>query len=170
MKNSILIAYASKKGSTKEIAQAICSSLKDMNIEADIKDISQIADINDYDTLILGSSVYYGMWQKSFVKFLLKNKDTLCQKFVWLFSSGPTGEEKPLDITKGWLVPAKQKELIGYIKPVEIKLFHGKLDLKCLNVFEKLIIKKVDAPFGDYRVWDSITSWASSIGKYILNK
>ncbi|MFH1693414.1 MAG: flavodoxin domain-containing protein [Bacillota bacterium] len=67
MKNSVLIAYASKKGSTKEIAEEIYSCLMDMNIKVAIKDVSRVENLNDYDTLIIGSAVYYGMWQKSFI-------------------------------------------------------------------------------------------------------
>jgi len=100
---------------------------------------------------------------------LSRNKETLCKKNIWIFSSGPTGLEKPIDITKGWLLPAKQKQLIDIIQPVGIEIFHGNLDRKHMNLFEKFIIKKVNTPFGDFRVWDDIRSWSSSIGKFMLN-
>ena len=88
---------------------------------------------------------------------------------IWIFSSGPTGIGKPTDITEDWLFPAKQKQLIDTIQPVEIVLFHGNLDRKHMNFFEKFIINKVNGAFGDFRVWDDIKSWSTSIGKFILN-
>ena len=68
------------------------------------------------------------------------------------------------------MLPTKHKELIEYIQPIEIKLFHGKVESNHMNLFEKFIIKKVDSPIGDYRDWESIASWASNIGRYMQSK
>jgi len=82
---------------------------------------------------------------------------------VWLFSSGPTGEGDPVTLTKGWRFPTAQKSIADRIHPRDIAVFNGILDMEKLNFAEKLIIKGVKAPVGDFRDWDAITDWAASI-------
>jgi menaquinone-dependent protoporphyrinogen oxidase len=41
--------------------------------------------------------------------------------------------------------------------------FGGELALKKLNLPEKLIVKGLKAPIGDFRDWDTIESWAAVI-------
>ena len=49
------------------------------------------------------------------------------------------------------------------IGPRDIALFHGALDMEKLGLGEKLIIKAIHSPNGDFRDWDAITDWAASI-------
>jgi len=49
------------------------------------------------------------------------------------------------------------------IQPHDIAFFHGVLDMKKLNLAEKLIVKALKAPVGDFRDWDVIASWAEDI-------
>ena len=49
------------------------------------------------------------------------------------------------------------------IRPRDIAVFHGTVDMEKLNFIEKSMIKNVKAPIGDFRDWDAITSWAVMI-------
>ena len=49
------------------------------------------------------------------------------------------------------------------IQPRYIILFHGAIDMKQLRPLEKLVIKIVKPPVGDFRDWCAITSWAQTI-------
>ena len=113
--------------------------------------------------MVLGSAVYAGMWRKPAVAFLVANENALAERPVWIFSSGPTGEGDPVELVKGWRFPEAHRAVADRIKPREMAVFHGAIDTSKLNLFEKLITKMVKAPAGDYRDWDAITAWASSI-------
>jgi menaquinone-dependent protoporphyrinogen oxidase len=60
-------------------------------------------------------------------------------------------------------LPTAQQPIADRIRPRDTAVFHGVLDMKKLNLAEKLIIKGIKAPIGDFRDWDAIASWAAAI-------
>lgn len=163
MKEKILIAYAGKYGSTKEIADKVGSVLRQAGVEAEVLPAQQVPDLNPYRAVILGSAVYAGFWRKEAVRFLKTHESALAKKAVWLFSSGPTGKGDANSLLKGWRFPKGQQPIADRIRPRDIAVFHGNLDAGKLNFFEKWIIGRVKAPIGDFRDWDAIASWSKSI-------
>ena len=63
---------------------------------------------------------------------------------------------------EGWFYPKSLQPIVERIQPQDITCFGGKLSLETLNPFEKWIIKKVEAPEGDFRNWETIEQWATS--------
>jgi menaquinone-dependent protoporphyrinogen oxidase len=166
MKNTVLVAYASKYGSTREIAEAIVETLSKNEIQADLRSADSVKDIQGYKGVILGSAIYVGQWPKSAVSLLKKNQEKLTGMPVWLFSSGPSGEGNPLQLVDGVRFPPSLKTLIENIHPQDIAVFHGDINLNKINAMEKWAIKNVvKKPFGDYRDWDSIYRWTSSVAE-----
>jgi menaquinone-dependent protoporphyrinogen oxidase len=159
----ILVTYATKYGATKEIAEKIGEVLRQAGLQTDVISVDQARDLTPYKAVILGSAVYIGKWRKEAVEFLKKNAQALAERPVWLFSSGPTGEGDPVELVKGWHIPGELQPLVEQIKPRDIAVFHGSLDNERMNMVEKWMIKNVKAPVGDFRDWDAITAWATSI-------
>lgn len=163
MDRQVLVAYATKYGATAEIAQKIGEALRQAGLPADVLPADRVGDLSAYQAVVLGSAVYIGQWRKEAVKFLTANETALAEKPVWLFSSGPTGQGDPVELTQGWRFPGKLQPIADRIKPRDIALFHGVLDGDKLNFIEKWMIKNVKAPIGDFRDWKVITSWAAAI-------
>jgi len=82
---------------------------------------------------------------------------------VWLFSSGPTGEGDPVALLQDWHFPKALQPIADRIRPRDIAVFHGAVNMKKLNLIEKWMLKNVKAPLGDFRDWEAITSWATAI-------
>ena len=164
MAKNILVTYASKYGATKEIAQKIAEVLCQAGLQVDVFPIDSTLDLTPYKAIVLGSAVYVGKWQKEAVSFLQTHEKALAGRPVWLFSSGPTGEGNPVQLVEGLRFPAVLQPVIDGIHPRDIAVFHGYINRDKLNFIEKWAIKSlVKKPFGDFRQWDSITSWATSI-------
>jgi menaquinone-dependent protoporphyrinogen oxidase len=163
----VLVAYATKYGATAEIAEKISQVLRQAGLRTDVLPADRVSDLTLYKAVVLGSAVYIGKWRKEAVKFLQVNETALAEKLVWLFSSGPTGEGDPLELTQGWRLPGKLQPVADRIAPRDIAIFHGALDANKLNLIEKWMIKKVEAPVGDFRDWEAITSWATAIGNVL---
>ena len=72
---------------------------------------------------------------------------------MWLFSSGPTGEGDPVELMKGFRFPEALQPIADHIRPRDIAFFHGALDMKELSLPERLIVKGIKAPLGDFRDW-----------------
>lgn len=164
MDTQILVTYATKHGATAEIAEKIGQVLKEAGLSVDVNSVDKVGDLDAYRAVVLGSAVYAGMWRNEAVDFLEANQNKLAEREVWLFSSGPTGEGDPVELMKGWSFPEAQRPIADRIGPRDIAFFHGEIDMDDLNLAEKLIVKGVKAPTGDYRDWEAITAWAAAIG------
>jgi menaquinone-dependent protoporphyrinogen oxidase len=164
MVKDVLVAYASKYGATQEIAEKIGDVLSQAGLQVDVFPVDSIRDLHPYKAVILGSAVYVGKWQKEAVEFLRTNEIILTARSVWLFSSGPTGHGDPVELVEGQRLPDSLQPLVDRIRPRDIAVFHGHINPAKINLIEKWAIKSlVKKPFGDFRDWDAISSWATSI-------
>jgi menaquinone-dependent protoporphyrinogen oxidase len=159
----VLVAYATKHGATAEIAERIGQVLRQAGVPADVLPTDRVSDLTPYKAVVLGSAVYIGQWQKRAATFLKANERALAERPVWLFSSGPTGEGDPVAFMKGRRFPEALQPIADRIRPRDIAVFHGALDVRKLNLLEKWLIGNVKVPLGDFREWDAITSWATAI-------
>lgn len=163
MEAKVLLAYASRSGSTAEIAERIAAVLRRRSIAVDLMPVTQVNQIEGYDAVILGSAVYYGSWRKEAARFLTAWEEALKGKKVWFFSSGPGGEGDPVALLDGWTFPPNQREIADRIQPRGTAVFHGVMDESKLSFLERWLLKKMDAPLGDFRDWDLIIGWAEGI-------
>jgi len=164
MDKSILVTYASKYGATREIAEKIGEDLRLAGLGVDVLPVDDVRELNHYQAVILGSAVYIGKWQKEAEAFLKANEASLAKRPVWIFSSGPSGEGNPIELVEGWLMPENLKPITDRIQPRDVTIFHGNINLDKLNFMEKFAVKNVvKKPFGDYRDWNMIRSWADGI-------
>lgn len=163
MDTQVLVTYATKYGATAEIAEKIGQVLGQAGLRTNVLPTDRVSDLHSYKAVVLGSAVYIGRWRKEAATFLKANEKVLAEQLVWLFSSGPTGEGNPVKLAEGWQFPKNLQSIAKNIKPRDIKLFHGNVDMKKLNFIHKFMIKKVEAPLGDFRDWGAITSWAMAI-------
>ncbi len=163
MQQKILIAYATRYGATEGIARRIGEILQAQGLSVEVLAADEAGTPGDYAAVVLGSAVYAGNWLKSAAEYLQSHEAALAQRPVWLFSSGPTGEGDPVELMKGWRFPETLQPIADRIQPRDIAFFGGVLDPSKMNFAEKLIIKAMKAPTGDFRDWDAIEAWAQGI-------
>jgi menaquinone-dependent protoporphyrinogen oxidase len=155
----VLVAYASKHGSTEGIARAIGERLTELGHGAETISVENALDLGGVDAVVLGSAVYAGSWMKGAVEFAERFAEGLSQLPVWLFSSGPLGTEVKDDEEQ----PRQLAELTETVRPRDHRMFFGALDRDGLGFAERMIVKAVKAPEGDFRDWDAIRTWADDI-------
>lgn len=170
MNTQVLVVYATKYGATAEIAEKIGQVLRQAGLRTDVLPTKRVSDLTPYKAIVLGSAVYIGQWRKEAVKFLQANEKMLAERQVWLFSSGPTGEGDPVELTKGWRFPETLQPIADRIQPCGIAVFHGYVNIRKLNFIEKWMLKNVGTPLDDFRDWEAITSWATSIANILKEK
>lgn len=161
----ILVAFGSKYGATAEIAEVIGQTLMDAGLQVDVIPAEQVQDPAPYAAVILGSAVYAGRWREEAVSFLEQHEALLRHRAVWLFSSGPTGEGDPVELMQGWRFPEAQRPLADRIGPRDIAFFHGLIDPDRLSLGERLLVRALRAPTGDFRDWEGICNWAGEIAR-----
>ncbi len=162
---NVLIAIASKHGATAEIGEIIQRVIAADGYQPHLREASEVTDLSPYDAVVLGSAVYAGNWRASARKFVNRHGQELRAMPFWIFSSGPLGPDQQTEDDMGPLINKRVAELT----PIEHKVFSGKLDPADLKLSEKIIVRMVKAPSGDYRDKNSIVEWAQSIGKYLVD-
>lgn len=156
---TILIAYASKHGATREIAEHIAEKLRQMGKETEIKAVDAVEHPERYEALVIGSAIYYGSWLKVATEWVHQNQAILAARPVWLFSSGPLG----IEVKDTEPQPKEIAEFQKTIGPRGQQLFFGAIDHDHLSFAERMMVKAVRAPEGDFRDWEAIDAWAASI-------
>jgi menaquinone-dependent protoporphyrinogen oxidase len=156
IKMRVLVTYASKHGSTHEVAERVAATIQNSGAEVDTLPVNQAEDPSRYDAVVIGSSVYYGRWMQEAVEFVARNRSELALRMVWLFSVGPLGhgaKTEPVDISR----------LVESTHAWGHHLFSGALNSKQLSIVERAIVKGVKAEYGDFRDWAEIEAWAARI-------
>lgn len=161
MSNKILIAYASKCGSTAEIAQKIGEVLSTHNLGVDVKPVGQITDVSGYQAVVIGSAIRFGQWLPEGVSFLKNNHDALQSKPTAMFTvhMQNTDDSTEARANRDLYVKAAREQ----ISPKVEKYFTGMIEMARLSFLERLVYKAVKAKDGDDRDWNDIQSWAESL-------
>jgi menaquinone-dependent protoporphyrinogen oxidase len=174
----ILVAYASRHGATKGIAERIAQTLERAGLEATMKPADDAGPIADYDAFVIGSAAYMGGWMGEATSFVRRNRDVLALRPVWLFSSGPIGTELVDAKGRDQLVASRPKEFEEFaraIQPRDEQVFFGAYDpdAEAVGVAEGLMARFMHfmpaarraLPSGDYRDWPAIEAWAEGIAR-----
>ncbi|MEV0321370.1 flavodoxin domain-containing protein [Streptomyces sp. NPDC050658] len=155
----VLVAYATKNGSTAEIARTITEVLRKEGLEPGMRQISAAGNVQSYDAVVLGSPIYGGRWHRDARRFVGHHAQSLAKRPVWLFSSGPldpSASERdipPVPFVRRILIRINAKEHIT---------FGGCLREGARGRVARMIIKSGKG--GDFRDFEQITAWAQGIG------
>ena len=155
---TVHVITATRHGSTPEIGEAIAGHLRERGWDAVAEDPVS-ADLQPGEPVVLGSPIYMGKWVKAGREIADRLAEEESGRAIWLFTVGPLGDPpKPDD-------PGPEKEVQEFARwhAISSRLFEGKLDRSQLNRRERLAVRAVKAPVGDFRPWDEIEAWAEEI-------
>jgi menaquinone-dependent protoporphyrinogen oxidase len=164
----VLVAVASKHGATAEIADALARGLADSpagaaaGLSAVVVAAQRRPNPLPYDAVLLGSAVYAGRWLDDARQYAALYADTLRQRRVWLFSSGPMGEPPfPADEPHDAAPTAALTGARGH------RVLPGRIDKSRLTFGERAMVTAMRAPVGDFRDWAEIAAWAGEVAAVI---
>jgi len=160
----VLVAFASRHGSTGEIAEAIAVELQRHGLDADRRAARDVHSLDGYDAIVLGSAVYMKRWLSDARHLLRRHKAALSERPFWIFSSGPFGE-KP---DPSWSEPPRVVRTAERLGARGHVVFGGRLPLEPSGFIEKAMVRDTAAEFRDLRDWDEIRTWASGVATAIL--
>jgi menaquinone-dependent protoporphyrinogen oxidase len=156
-----LVAYASRRGSTAEIAEAISGALRREGISVDCMAAEEVKSIDPYEAIVLGSAVYVKRWRGDAKHFLRKHRRALAQRPLWVFGSGPAGD--PAEDRPEWAEPTSVVEKVEKLGGRGHVVFGGRLPIAPRGPIEKAMVQNAPAEHRDRRDWDEIRAWAVSI-------
>jgi menaquinone-dependent protoporphyrinogen oxidase len=167
---SVLVAYASRYGATREIAERVAETPRASGLEARAQPVKAVADLAGYDAFVVGSAAYYGSWLKEAAAFVRRHQASLAGRPVWLFSSGPISAD-PTDAEgrdqREAAVPKEIAELEQAIHPRDHRVFFGRLDRGRLGLMDRLVARMPAFPGseGDFRDWADVEGWARGMAQ-----
>lgn len=160
----VLVVVATKHGATRGIAEAIARELsggdddRDTGLTAIVQAAEHAPAPTAFDAVVAGSAVYAGRWRESARDWVSLHAAALRARPVWLFSSGPIGYPPfPPD------VPHDVDALSRLVDARGHAVFPGRLDPDLLTFEEHAMATAMRAPFGDFRDWDGVRTWAADI-------
>ncbi|MBM3127947.1 MAG: hypothetical protein FJ009_04840 [Chloroflexi bacterium] len=81
MPSKILVTYASRTGSTAEIAQAIGKTLAEGGAQVDVRAMQDVHDLAPYRAAVAGSAVRKSKWLPEAARFIETHRAELAQAF-----------------------------------------------------------------------------------------
>lgn len=150
----ILVAYASKHGSTREVADTIADALRNQGDEVEIHAAADVTSLDGYHGVILGGSIYFGRWHSDAAAFLERHRKALARTPLAVFALGPqTLEVRAVAESRAQLDRALAKATAR--EPELVAVFGGGVDPA------KLRFPLSRLPASDARDWDAIRAWAA---------
>ena len=179
--SKILVAYASRHGATRGIAERIAQTLVRHELDVSLQPVAVVRDVEAYDAYVIGSAAYMGRWLKDASEFVRGHRVVLATRPVWIFSSGPVGTET---------VDAKGRDVVEASRPQEFVEFEAEIHPRGERVFFGAfdpdarpigLAERLGAPFmrlpgvrqalpaGDFRDWPAIEAWAEAIADELMH-
>ena len=168
----LLVTYDTIHGSTAEVAEYIGNDLCDQGFRVDLRLVTNVESISEYDVIIVGSAIYQFTWLKDAKNFLKRNQASLAQLPTAYFIVGASMSvdtpENREAVKKAFVDPVLEK--FPEITPLSIGLFGGAVDFNAndYNLFEWFVLKILGLILGytdgaDWRNWDTIDAWIKEL-------
>ena len=157
MTPTILIVYATKHGSTREVAATVADELAVQGFETELRPAADVDDLSAYEGVVLGTALYMGRLHRDARRFLKRHEPTLSTLPIAVFAMGPqTMERSQVRSSRQQLDRALAKT--PKVRPVDTAIFGGVVEPSELHFpFNKMVQS-------DARDWDEIANWAHEVG------
>jgi menaquinone-dependent protoporphyrinogen oxidase len=161
MNSRILVTYATRAGSTVEIASTIGESLGQRGFAVDVKPVKDNPSLQGYQAVVVGSAIRMGSWLPEAVNFIKANQQALNQVPVALFTVHMlnTGEDE-----------TSRAARLAYLNAVRPLLsnapeayFAGVMDFSRISFLDRMIASLVKSGEADHRDWNKIRAWSQLV-------
>ena len=152
----ILVAHASRHGSTREVAEAVAGALRTLGCSVDVMPAAEVGMLRGYAGVVLGGALYTGRLHKDARRFLARHREALAGRALAIFALGPRTLEAA-DVAGSRAQLDRALHAVPELHPVSVAIFGGVIDP------EKLRFPFKRMPASDARDWAAIDAWAAEL-------
>lgn len=175
MSNTVLVTYATRAGSTQEIAEVIAQTLNNHGLTVNLQAMQDVHSVSDYDAVIAGSAIRIDKILPEAKQFIERYQHELSQKpfapFIVCLAMSQQDErrhDQAIARALNYLKPVRD-----LVPTISEGLFAGVLDLSKLSLAYRLLFGAVTLTGifkeGDYRDWDAIEHWADELSNQLID-
>lgn len=157
--DTVLIVYGSGTGCTAGVAQRMGDVIAKRGVSVEVVSATEAPDAAGYGAVIVGSGVRAGSWHKSAKEWLVRNAEALSDIPLALFTVclTPAQDAGKVDEVRAYTDPLLAET---GVKPVDVGVFAGWNEPREFSFVERMVLKLLKAPEGDFRDWPVIEAWA----------
>jgi menaquinone-dependent protoporphyrinogen oxidase len=162
----VLVAYGSRYGSTREVAEVVASTLQEQGVEPDLRAAGDVHSLGGYAAVVVGTPLYLGALHRDVRALLEENQAALANRPLALFALGPIKRDDSLEGSREQLAKALAKR--PGPTPMSTIVFVGAYDPSRLAFKDKMLTALPASPLHgepahDDRDWDAIREWARGL-------
>ncbi|WP_131736250.1 flavodoxin domain-containing protein [Actinomadura roseirufa] len=157
----VLVAFASERGGTAEIAEWIGAELRRAGVDADVRPAGTVSTLDGYDAVVVGGVLYEGRWHGDARHFVRRQANALARRPVWLFSSGPlddSARDHRIEPVRGVAKAARRIGAEGHVT------FGGRLERDARGFMAAQLAQRMA---GDHRDRGAVRSWAAGMAAHL---
>jgi menaquinone-dependent protoporphyrinogen oxidase len=156
MNTTILVAFATKSGSTREVADAVAGTLAERGLRVEVRPAAEVEDLEPFAGVVLGTALYMGRAHRDARRFLRRHRAALAGLPVAVFGMGP-GSLRDKDVAGSRSQLVRALGHVPELAPGRIAIFGGVVKPETLRFpFNRM-------PAADARDWDAIEAWAADV-------
>ncbi len=157
----VLVAYASKFGSTREVAERVAARLSAGGLATDLRAAGDVKSLSGYQAVVFGGALYMFRLVREGRRFLFRHRKALSRMPIVVFAMGPTEKVEQHFIDARSHLDKTLLKLKG-VSPVDVTIFGGVFDASKLKFPYANAATKAMPP-ADLRDWKAIEAWADSL-------
>lgn len=158
----VIVAYASRMGSTREIAEVVADELRQTDHTVTIAPCSVAPDTAGFDAAIIGSALYGRRWLPDAEHYVRRQARDLMNRPTYLFQSGACRVAAP-GVTP-MASPRAVRRIIHRAGLADPVTFSGRIDPTQPRPLRLTPWKTTSVVSGDVREWNVIRAWGYAIG------
>lgn len=164
MARGVLVTFATRYGSTAEVAYAVGEIISEEGAVVEVLPIADVGTVKGFDAVVLGCPARLGRLLPEAVNFMKRQAPELTRVPVAYFLTGMTMRDD---------TPENRRQAASYLnplrkirEPLRTGLFGGKVDRTRLGALLRFFLahdRKETLAEGDYRDWPEIRRWAREL-------
>lgn len=162
MEKPILVTWATRSGSTAEVAESIVATLRAGGLDVEGRPMRDVRSLDGYGAVVLGIPLYMMRLHRDGRRFLAAFRSELPAHPVALFVLGPVHDKEEEFVTARHQL-TKQLAKFPWFAPVAREVFGGRSDPTRLGFPFSLLSAMRNAPASDARNWTAIHAWAEML-------